>query len=263
MHTVPPPLPLALLIAPDCDHAQAARLVKWLRLPQVDSAQAAVLVLRLDPERLSLCKPGDAELPGSLWVDFSGPKARHRLSHAGQELLVRAARVRHTESPLVIDAAAGLGRDGFLLAAAGFRVRMCERNPVIAALLNDGLRRAAATPALAAIARRITLIAGDALEALGRPEEPPDVIYLDPMFPERNKSAKVKQELRLLQLIEDGRDDGEALLRAALLAGARKVVVKRPLKGPLLGNLSPAYALRGKAVRFDVYVGPPKGLAKE
>ena len=261
MHTAPPPLPLALLIDPDCDLAQAARLVESLRLPLVESAQAAVLLLRLDRERLSLCKPGDVELPGSLWVDFSGPQARHRQNHAGQELLVRATRVRHTASPLVIDAAAGLGRDGFLLAAAGFRVRMCERNPVIAALLNDGLRRAAATPDLAAIVRRITLIAGDALDTLAQPEEPPDVVYLDPMFPPRSKSAKVKQELRLLQLIEDGRDNGEALLRAALLAGARKVVVKRPLKGPLLGDLPPAYTLRGKAVRFDVYVGPPKGWA--
>jgi 16S rRNA (guanine1516-N2)-methyltransferase len=75
------------------------------------------------------------------------------------------------------------------------------------------------------------------------------------MFPERDKSAKVKQELRLLQLLDNGNDNGEALLRTALRAGARKVVVKRPLKGPLLGNLPAAYSLRGKAIRFDVYLG--------
>ena len=263
MHTVPPPLPLALLLDPGYDHAKADALVSSLHLPLAESAQAAVLLLRLGPDRLSLSKPGDAELPGSLWVDFSGAQARHRLNHPNQELLVRAAKVRHTASLLVLDATAGLGRDGFLLAAAGFRVHMCERNAVIAALLADGLLRAAATPALAAVARRVTLIVDVALTVLTRPEESPDIIYLDPMFPVRNKSAKVKQELRLLQLIEDGREDGEALLRAALLATPRKVVVKRPLKGPLLGNLRPAYSLKGKAVRFDVYVGPPRGLAGE
>ena len=251
-----------LLIDPDADPVQAAQLVETLRLPLVNSPQEADgLLLWLSRARLFLCKHRDPELSGSLWVDFNTPQVRHRQGQPRQELLVRAARVRHTAEPLVIDATAGLGRDGFLLAAAGFRVRMYERNPVVAALLEDGLRRAAAIPALAAIAERITLIVSNAIDGLGHLHTPPDVVSLDPMFPERRKSAKVKQDLRLLQCLDDGGEDGEALLRAALLTGARKVVVKRPCKGPVLGGLAPNYTLRGKAVRFDVYVGSGREAA--
>ncbi len=254
--------PLALLIEPGADPALADRLTVSLGLPLVESAKAALL-LRLGPGGLELCRPGDPDLPGSLRVDFSGPWSRARQQQARQELLIRAARVHGVEEPLVIDATAGLGRDGFLLAAAGFRVQMCERNPVVAALLADGLGRAAAEPTTTVIAKRLTLYRGDGREVLAALASPPEVVYLDPMFPERRKSAKVKQELRLLQLLDDGRDDGEALLRAALLAGSRKVVVKRPLKGPQLGDLPPAYSLRGKAVRFDVYLGSSKAARQK
>ena len=112
---------------------------------------------------------------------------------------------------------------------------------------------------MAAIAARIRLIKGDFLDGLGQLAERPAVIYLDPMFPPRSKSAKVKQELRLLQLLEGTGGGGESgaarLLQVALAAGPRKVVVKRPLKGDVLPGPAPNHVLRGKAVRFDVYTG--------
>ena len=78
------------------------------------------------------------------------------------------------------------------------------------------------------------------------------------MFPERSKTAKVKQDLQLLQLLDPKSEPPEQLLLAALAVQAKKVVVKRPLKGPFLGERPPSYSLRGKAVRFDVYVGSGK-----
>lgn len=254
-------LSLALLADPQCATDKVLNLAASLGIGLVNEPQGQALLLRLTPEHLELYKPDDPELPGALWVDFERPSARRRHVHPGRELLVQAAKVRHIASPLIIDATAGLGRDGFLLAAAGCRVWMFEHNPIVAALLQDGLERAARSPHTAAITKRIQLITGDALTHLPVLEEQPDVIYLDPMFPQRSKSAKVKQDLQLLQLLDDKSDAPEQLLLAALAVRPRKVVVKRPLKGPLLLGLPPAYMLKGKAVRFDVYVGTPKEIS--
>lgn len=250
-----PPFTLALLLDPQRPAAFLRELAGSLDIALVTDPREARLLLRFSGERLELGAPADPSLPGALSVDFSRPAARWRALHPGKELLVQAAKVRKTAQPLLIDATAGLGRDGFLLAAAGFRVRMIESNPVIAALLADGLERASQTAGLAETAARIHLVAANALDYLSTLAEQPDVIYLDPMFPERTKSALVKQELRLLQLLDQKTGDPSSLLQAALAVQAKKVVVKRPLKGPPLLDVPPAYTLRGKAIRFDVYLG--------
>ena len=256
---VPATLPLALALEPMGDPARAASLARELALPLIDDPHRAELLLVLGPQGLALRRPNDPALNGELRVDFDRPAARRRQQSPHRELVVQAARLRRAgESPLVVDATAGLGRDGFLLAAAGFRVVLCECNLVVAALLRDGLARAALLPRTASIAARIRLIAADFADALEQLSERPAVIYLDPMFPPRSKSAKVKQELQLLQLLEgtgNGESDAARLLQTALAAGPRKVVVKRPLKGPALAGPAPSHVLRGKAVRFDVYTG--------
>ena len=240
-------------------------------------------------------------------ADFAALLPRVRQGRLSQELLVRAARVRGAAAPRALDATAGLGEDAFLLAAAGFDVELYERDATIAALLRDGLARAAASedPQLVVIVSRMHLHEEDSVAALralaaagaaagdgaavgdgsaagaagdgsaagaglggsglggGTGRAPgvleagvpvPDVIYLDPMFPARRKSAAVKKKLQLLQQLERPATDEEAgeLLRAALAAGPRKVVVKRPAKGPDLAGVKPSYRVTGKAVRFDV-----------
>lgn len=82
----------------------------------------------------------------------------------------------------------------------------------------------------------------------------PDVVYLDPMFPGRTKSAAVKKKFQLLHHLERPCANEGELVRAALAARPRKVVIKRPIKGPHLAGIKPAYALVGKAVRYDVLV---------
>lgn len=253
-----PSPPLAVLNDRSRPIALLQDLAHALHVPLVDAPQEASLLLRFSPDGLELCKPGDPTLPGALRVDFSETGTRRRSLHPGRELVVQAAKVRVSRQPLLVDATAGLGRDGFLLAAAGFKVQMIEYNPVVAALLADGLERARGVIGLADTAARIELLQGNALDYLAAPTERPDVVYLDPMFPERSKSALVKQELRLLQLIDRKNTDPSQLLRTALNVHARKVVVKRPLKGPCLVAAPPAYSLRGKTIRFDVYVGTGK-----
>ena len=221
----------------------------------VAQARAAGLELTATPEGLALTD-GTMELR----ADFTRMLARLRPAALSGELLVRAARVRGVEAPVAVDATAGLGEDSLLLAAAGFRVRMFECNPVICALLADALARAASHPVLGAVVARMELTCGDSLEGLARiaqgGEAAPDVVYLDPMFPARQKSAAVKKKFQLLHHLESPCANEEDLLRAALAAHPRKVVIKRPAKGPQLAGARPSYSMAGKAVRYDCIVPP-------
>ena len=125
--------------------------------------------------------------------------------------------------------------------------------------------RAAGDPALATAVTRMRLHAGEdsiaglrhTAELIGQGElTAPDVVYLDPMFPERTKSAAVKKKFQLLHHLEQPCAAEETLVEAALAARPRKVVIKRPVKGPLLAGVKPSYQLAGKAVRYDVLVPP-------
>ncbi|MDD2462421.1 MAG: class I SAM-dependent methyltransferase [Desulfobulbus sp.] len=249
---------IALWAAPDVPGHQAENLAGKLAIPYLKTLPKQGPLLCLGEDRLEFRLLGEPEFTGGLWVDFDSTAARRRSRHTGSELLVQAAKIRRVSSPLLIDTTAGLGRDAFLLATHGFRVEMIEVNPVVAALLADGLARASKVQHLQLVIERIRLNGGNSVERLAALTEIPEVIYLDPMFPERSKSAKVKQNLRLLQYLDDHLIAPESLLQAALLVGANKVVVKRPLKGPFLAGKVPSYTLKGKAIRFDVYLGPGK-----
>lgn len=209
----------------------------------------AALALALTPDGLSLVGDGM-----ELRCDLAASLPRLRQDRLHRELLVRAARTKGVESPTAVDATAGLGEDSLLLAAAGFSVRLFERDPVIAALLADGLARAAADPRLAEVVAHMELSGTDSTQALPGMEPAPDVVLLDPMFPARTKSAATKKKFQLLHHLERPCGDEEALLSAALAAHPRKVVVKRSAKGPWLAGTKPSYSVRGKAVRYDVIV---------
>lgn len=216
-------------------------------------ATDARVQLQRDAEGLALV--GDGMM---LRADFTRLLPRLRPDRLGRELLVRAARVRGVEGPTAIDATAGLGEDSLLLAAAGFRVTMFEKDPVIAALLRDALERASATAELAGVVARMEFVEGDSVAGLRELGFSPDVVFLDPMFPERTKSAAVKKKFQLLHHLERPCDNEDELLAAALAVRPRKVVIKRPPKGPYLAGAKPSHSLAGKAVRYDVIV-PPRG----
>ena len=211
--------------------------------------------LRLDELGLSLCQ-------GSLSVrgDFTRMIPRLRPANLHREFLVKAGKFRNLENPTVLDATAGLGEDSILLAAAGFRVHLYEYNLIIAALLEDAMRRAERVPELREAIKRMTLHTGDSIQAMENQLESigliPDMVLLDPMFPKRHKSALVKKKFQLLQKLEAPCSTEEQLLRAALRTGTRKIVIKRPLKGPYLAGRKPSYSISGKAIRYDCIVIP-------
>ena len=205
----------------------------------------------------------DTTLHRKLTVDFTATAIQRRLQTFGKKHPLAKAiglqKLKHGQPrPKIIDATAGLGRDGFLLACLGCQVHLIERSEVLHALLADGLERAFATSEFAHLRSKIKLTLGDSIALLpnfGTTDERPDVIYLDPMFPERKKSALVKKELQMLQaLLGKAEANEEALLAAALAAAKQRVVVKRPKGAADLGGVAPGYAVSSPSMRYDVYL---------
>lgn len=229
---------------------QSARaLAEQLNLPYSD--QAAYLLV-LTPAYLALKKTNSNMLP--IYIDFLSKHWQYRRKHMSlrKEALSRAMGLKANTHPRIIDTTGGWGRDSFILACLGFDVTVLERSPVIYALLADGLTRAQQDPLLKPIIARLQLIHIDAITYLANTKA--DIIYLDPMFPERNKSAAVKKEMLIFQEIIGEEDDGENLFAAALACARYRVVVKRPRLGTPLANKTPTFSHTGQSCRFDVYM---------
>ena len=199
----------------------------------------------------------------ALRVDFATPAWRRRLA-AGKGLLERAVGTPRSDDDTLLDATAGLGSDSFLLAALGYRVTALERHALPFALFHDALRRAACHPKLAAISSGIELCLGRAEDWLSKlaPRQRPRVVYLDPMYESGASGAAPKRQLQYLRrlLPVESLADQQKLLAASRQCATQRVVVKRPrLAEPLLDDVS--YSVRGKSVRFDVYlVNPAEGV---
>ena len=235
---------------------------QWARRLGLELAEegAADFALQLGEQGLQLLQLGP-DSPGPVRVDFLEGAAAHRRQFGGGsgQMIAKAVGVQPGVRPHVLDATAGLGRDAFVLATLGCEMQLIERQPLIAALLEDGLARAARDLEVAPIAARMQLQQGNAIELMGAWQgEAPQVVYLDPMFPHRDKSALVKKEMRLFRPLVGDDQDAPALLQAALALASHRVVVKRPRKAPIIEGAKPSYSLEGKSSRYDIY--PLKSL---
>ena len=242
--------------APDLAEAAQAIASRW-GLPYSEHSDET-FQLHLTAERLELVQVGETA-PGAVYVDFVGGAVAHRRRFGGGrgQSIAKAVGLKGGASPTVLDATGGLGRDAFVLASLGCHVTLIERSAVVAALLEDGLQRAMADEEIGAwVAERLSLRHADAVAWMAElaEEDFPDVVYLDPMFPHRRKSAQVKKEMSLFQQLIGGDEDADSLLPAALRVARKRVVVKRPDYAPLLGGVKPTMAITSKKHRFDVYV---------
>jgi len=208
--------------------------------------------------QLALQQPGSRELPLCIHFD-EGPLA-HRRKYGGgrKQPLARAVGIKPGHLPSIVDATAGLARDAFVLTCLGCRVTMLERSPILGALVEDGLRRAQLEPETAAIVQnQLRLISGNAIQLL-ESIDPQDkqVIYLDPMYPERSKSALVKKEMRLVRALVGNDNDTHLLLAKALQQAQQRVVVKRPRLAESLPGPPPSTHIESKNTRYDIYLSP-------
>lgn len=241
-------------------------LAKRLNLPfkpAVDSNNIYSASLTLQDDALKLIgnkQAGTEQLLGSgVWVDFIGGRVGYRLKfgEGKNQPIAKAVGIKGQTLPHVMDCTAGMGRDAFVLASLGCEVTMIERSPIIHALLEDGLRRALDDKTSHPIAQRMNLVHAHAIDVLGKAEiikQANTVIYLDPMYPHKQKSALVKKEMRVFrELVGDDMDAGE-LLNTATHSDVARVVVKRPKNAPTLTDKKPTMAISSKNTRYDVYV---------
>jgi 16S rRNA (guanine1516-N2)-methyltransferase len=189
-----------------------------------------------------------------LSVNFLSGKVHHRRAYGGGQgqLIAKAVGVKKLGRPSVLDLSAGFGQDAFVLAALGCRVTMLERCEVMAQLLADGLRRLyVEEPDMQAC---FQLIHADAYNYLSQLADMPDVIYFDPMYPNTGNSAQCKKEMQVLRLLAGDDQDAADVLDLARTKAKKRVVIKRPRHGVLLGDQAPSFQVVGKSSRFDVYV---------
>lgn len=173
-----------------------------------------------------------------VWIDERALAQRRR----GRSDLARAVGELHGKT--VLDMTAGYGVDSALMAFHGAQVTAVERNVGVYCLLDDLARR---------VSPGFQAVCGDGRDQLA---DRWDVVYLDPMFPERSKRALPSKRLQyLVALASDSEDalDLDAWIKASQRACNKRTVLKRRAKDPVLG--SPTGSIKGRSVRFDIY--PP------
>jgi len=243
------------------DAEQAKRIaLKW-QLPYIGDRRAVTkheqlkFLLQVNDQHLELCKLDEPKL-GAIKVDFVDGSVAHRRKFGGgrgQEI-AKAIGLKHGFTPHILDATAGLGRDAFLFASLGCKVTLMERMPIVAALLHDGIERAMLNSELGElVGNNMRLIHTSSIENMNLDTQV-DVVYLDPMYPHREKSALVKKEMRVFQALVGEDLDADNLLEPALELAKYRVVVKRPSYAPPLANKKPSMCINMKKNRFDVYV---------
>lgn len=179
-------------------------------------------------------------------LDFLSPEMLRKKATAAtsKDLLIKAVGAVK-KRPKILDCTLGLGVDSFLLMARNCEVWACERNKILSALWRDAAARANL--------QNIRFIDEDAKLFLKNTKENFDILYLDPMYPEKRKTAP-KKEMLLLRELLGGDDDADKLFSCAWEKARERVVVKRPIHAEYLAGEKPVIQYRGKSIRYDVYL---------
>lgn len=231
-------------------------------LAETDTAVTGILLLQVsiptggEKPRFQISLHHRDDAGARLGVDFNAGKLTYRLRHSNsiKQDLTRALGVKPGIRPRILDLTAGLGKDAFVLASQGCQVVAVERHPLIYLLLADGVRRAVNDLRTQVTAALLDLRHADGRSVMAQIQSQDfDVIYLDPMYPHRDKTALVKQDMRLLRDVAGDDLDAEQLFQAALSTAGKRITVKRPLHAPRLGLQPPDLQYKGTSTRFDVY----------
>lgn len=232
---------------------RAQALAEKLRIPFCGPtpAEGISFYLRVGEElSLELLVEGDLI---SFFIDYGSGRVHTRRT-SGKQILLKAI---GGAGKKVLDATAGLGRDAFVLASLGCLVTALEKSAVLGELVMDGLKRCEEDENLKRISSRLKFIVGESSDYIDKSEvDDFDVLYIDPMYPKNQKSAKPKKEMMILQEFfksEPGEEFGARQILDKGIKKVKRVVVKRPLNGPeLVSGVN--FKFKGTTTRFDVYV---------
>jgi 16S rRNA (guanine1516-N2)-methyltransferase len=190
-----------------------------------------------------------------IYVDFLDGKFQFRLKTLSKnQPLFKAVGLQ--KDIKILDATAGLGKDALSFAYLGAYVVAIEENQLIFALLENGLQRAFEDAKFKnKFQDKIQIHQGSSLDFMKNlsEAEKPDVIYLDPMYPEAEKSAKPKKEMVFLRELLKPTENLEQLVELALQKTKGRVVLKRPLDSDFILK-KPQHSFQSKMVRFDMYL---------
>jgi len=195
------------------------------------------------------------ELGKPISIDFAAGKYDHRRKFGGGrgQPLAKAIGLKKGQTPSVIDATAGFARDAFVIASLGCQVTMLEQSPIMSLLIEQALKTGADNAAISGIVQRLSITHCNAVNYLNGLVSLPDVIYLDPMYPGRDKSALVKKEMQLLHQLIGPDLNSNDVLTVARKKAQKRVVVKRPKGAEYVGQQKPAVSIESKNTRFDIY----------
>lgn len=200
----------------------------------------------------------DTELNTSIHVDFLEGSLAHRQQFGGGrgQAIAKAIGLKHGKTPTVLDATAGLARDAYILATLGCKLTLVEQSPILYTLLEDGIKRALASDTEHSVSNFTNLVCADSrlhIKHVGL-NMPPDVICIDPMYPERKKSALVKKDMQILHKLIGSSEGEEKLLETALQFAKYRVIIKRPIHAQPVTGIKPTMAISSKKTRYDVYI---------
>jgi len=249
--------PICIICSGTLRKEQAIELATRTGLPLLDEKNNNFdLQLCFDGDYVALF---DTALNTAIHVDFAEGALAHRQQFGGGrgQAIARAIGLRHGNTPVVLDITAGLARDAYILACLGCRLTLVEQSPVLYTLIEDGIQRGMSHAVSADVLKHVTkLVNADSIQYMRHldRETRPEVIYIDPMYPERKKSARVKKDMQILQHLLGKDENAELLLATALEYAAKRVVVKRPVHAESVAGIKPDTSISSKKTRYDIYI---------
>ncbi len=203
----------------------------------------------------------DRSLNTAISIDFISGALAHRQQFGGGrgQAIAKAVGLKSGNNPVILDVTAGLAGDAFVLASLGCPLTLVERSAILFSLLENAVERAELNESFQGILKQgFHLINDDANDYILKQREankaPPDVIYIDPMYPHRKKSALVKKEMQILQHLHGEDTNAGDLLDNALAFAKKRVVVKRPVQAETLSDKVPNTCIKSKKTRYDIYI---------
>lgn len=190
----------------------------------------------------------------SILINFSDPSFIKKCKSKPNDLtMIKAVGLAKRKELRILDTCAGRGQDAALMAAFSGHVLALERNPILFTALQEALDKLSP---LRPWKERLKVEHEDAIHYLQKlePADFPDVIYIDPMYPNNQKNPRNKQALRDMRDIIGDDMDSDQLLEYAWGKALERIVVKRPKRAPFLANKAPSYQCKGNSTRFDVYL---------
>ena len=189
----------------------------------------------------------------SLSFDFLKGRLFNRLKRIEHESLIKKAIGKNRAHLKIFDATAGSLIDTIIFLKLGHEVVACEQSKILYRLLDDAILRAKKEYNFF---ENLSFINSDSAKIIDSHSDS-DIFYFDPMFNKSNQNLKRSGLLQKISHIlrHENLDDTSRLIFEDLLKKKyRKIIIKRPIKSDPLKKENINYQVKGKAVRYDIYI---------